>query len=151
MKNIFIKINSIKKGIKFGWNIPTLPPHIIAFTLHPLIRILRVLGGISVLMLLSKKTLLFPTAIQSSVLIICIFISMIYLIYHLYITYHRIRHVRFLFKTRAYEVRNSPLDRFASLASKLLLCVKSSCDTIGPAGSALGIMFGVDTMLESKR
>ena len=59
-----IKINRIFfklwKGFKVGWNTPILPENVIKFQLHPIIRIFRVLGGISTLYLLSNKALYYP-------------------------------------------------------------------------------------------
>lgn len=55
-----------------------------------------------------------------------------------------------VFKNKELDVRNSPLDRFASLAGKLIFCAKGACDTAAPIGSALGLMAGVDQLLEAK-
>jgi len=41
-------------GIKKGWNHPTLPKILLKLQLHPFIRIFRVLGGISILIILTK-------------------------------------------------------------------------------------------------
>ena len=50
------------------------------------------------------------------------------------------------------DIKNSPIDRLASLAAKLILCVKGSCDAIQPLATPLAIMLGVDTVLkESNR
>jgi len=38
-------------GIKKGWNHPTLPENLLKLQLHPFIRIFRVLGGISILII----------------------------------------------------------------------------------------------------
>lgn len=45
--------------MKKGWSIPTLPQHIIDFQSTLLIRVLRVLGGSSLLMILSIKYTMF--------------------------------------------------------------------------------------------
>ena len=36
------------------------------------------------------------------------------------------------------------------LAGKLIFCAKGACDTAAPIGSALGLMAGVDQLLEAK-
>jgi hypothetical protein len=41
-------------------------------------------------------------------------------------------------------------DKFASLAGKLLVCVKGICDTVAPFGLALGLLAGFDSILELK-
>jgi hypothetical protein len=50
MKNIF---NRTLRGIKKGLSTPTLSPQMLNFQALPLIRLLRVIGGISMLLLLS--------------------------------------------------------------------------------------------------
>jgi hypothetical protein len=109
LKNMFsIKstINSLFKGIKKGYQIPTLPDHIIEFTNKPLIRIMRFLGNVSFLTILSKSHLNY----HISILFIAMFFATIFTFYHFYLSYHRFKHIRFLLKSGAYEVRNSPLD-----------------------------------------
>jgi hypothetical protein len=66
MKNTLIQ--RIKIGIVKGWNIPTLPKGVITFLDLPFIRILRVLGGISVIIVLLKKHTLFPPVIEYLIL-----------------------------------------------------------------------------------
>jgi hypothetical protein len=56
-KNLFQRVLT---GVKLGWNTPTLPDNIVKLQLHPLVRILRVLGGISILYLLSNKASSYP-------------------------------------------------------------------------------------------
>lgn len=46
-------------GLKIGWNAPMLPKSVEKFHNYPLIRIFRVIGGISIITFLSKKYLLF--------------------------------------------------------------------------------------------
>ena len=73
-------LNRIWTGVKLGWNTPTLPDNIIKFQLHPLIRILRVLGGISTLYLLSNK------ASHYSVYIL--YIAILFTLFFFYISYY---------------------------------------------------------------
>lgn len=60
----------LKVGIIKGWNTPTLPPHIIDFQNKPEIRILRLLGGISLLLLLGKSHIHTPMFIKYIAIII---------------------------------------------------------------------------------
>jgi hypothetical protein len=48
------KLQRIWKGIKLGWSLPSLPVSEEKFHNHLIIRIFRVLGGISILLVLSK-------------------------------------------------------------------------------------------------
>ena len=141
---------NLKKGAILAYKTPTLPQNILNFTMHPLIRILRVLGGISILFLVSNRVLIFPNHLQFYILIICFIFANIFAIYHCYLTYHRVKHIRFLIKSGALEIRNSPLDRFATLATKLLTCTKGVCDTAVPVGTLMTLMLGYDSLLEHK-
>ena len=144
-KNLFKRF---KIGVKKGWNTPTLPENLLKLQLHPIIRVFRFVGGLSVLLILSKKLLYFPYpyVVYSLTLLISIF----YLIYILCLTYYRFKHIYFLFKNNKLDVRNSPLDKFATICTKLIICLKGSCDTIAPAGVILGVMGGIDGLRECK-
>ncbi|RKP12384.1 hypothetical protein BJ684DRAFT_6803, partial [Piptocephalis cylindrospora] len=124
----------------------TLPVKLIELQSHPLVRIFRVLGGICVLLILTKKVYSF----NEIILYIVILISLFYSIFLFYITYNRIKHIYSTLKKNDLEVRNSPLDKFATLASKLIFCAKGACDTIAPIGVSLGLLAGFDTILEHK-
>jgi len=144
MKKNFFK--RLKIGISKGWNTPTLPQHLLTLQLHPLIRIFRVIGGISILLILTKRVNYF----NSFVLYLVVLISIFYTFYILYISYYRLRHIYKIMRSKDLEIRNSPLDKFATLASKLIFCIKGACDTAVPLGVALGVMAGFDTILEHK-
>jgi hypothetical protein len=138
-------INSIIKGIKKGYSVPTLPNHIIEFTNKPLIRILRFIGGVSFITMMSKSYLHYPLW----VLAILTFFTLIFTIYHFYLAYHRFKHMRYLFKSGAYEVRNSPIDRLAFLAARAIGCLKGVCDSAQPVGLGLGLMVTTDEFLKA--
>jgi hypothetical protein len=63
-------MNNIKKGIIKGYNIPLLPNFINKWYSNPLIRVLRVLGGICAILALTKNYLYLPQYLQRVVLII---------------------------------------------------------------------------------
>lgn len=138
---------SILKGIKIGWAIPTLPDNIIKFQMHPLIRILRVLGGISTLYLLSIGLNKSLTTSNIYLVYVALFFNVLFTIYHVYIAYNSAKHIIKLWKDKKLEVRNSPLDRIASLAVKAIACLKGACDQAQPAGNILGLMVGTDAIL----
>ena len=136
---------SIWLGIKTGWKTPTLPNNVLKFTMHPLIRILRVLGGISTILILTRKSLLFP----NFVLYILSFFTLIFFIYHCYITYHRIIHMYKVLKSDKLDIKNSPLDKLATIAAKALWCLKGSCDQLPNIGIGLGLGAATDQILEN--
>jgi len=51
------------------------------------------------------------------------------------------------------DIRNSPLNRFATLGAKALLCFKSACVSalLWTVGLTLGIMLGTDEILHFLR
>ena len=132
-------------GIKKGYNTLTLPPKILKFQSYPVIRILRVLGGISMLTILSKSYLHYPTY----VLYICMFFGVIFTIYHFIISYYRIKNIIAIIKSDKLEIRNSPLDRLATLSARAILCFKGACETAQPIGLTLGLMLGTDEILKN--
>ena len=77
-------------GLKKGYNTPTLPENILKFQSLIYIRILRVLGGISFLFILSKHYLNYHIYF----LYISMFIATLFTIYHIIISYHRIKHMK---------------------------------------------------------
>lgn len=131
-------------GLKLGWSTPTLPQNIIDFQMYPLIRILRVLGGISTLYLLSNKASYYNVFF----LYLAIFFTFLFFIYHSYISVHRVRFIYRTLKSNKLDIKNSPLDHLARLSARLILCAKGICDQAQPVGVAMGIMLGVDTALE---
>jgi disulfide bond formation protein DsbB len=131
-------------GVKKGWDTDTLPPHLLKLQLHPLIRIFRVIGGISVLSILTKQI----EKLNIYALYVAVFISVIYGIYVFYITYKRIKHMFYILKNKKLEIRNSPLDKLGTLAAKLIFCAKGACDQAAPVGIVLGVLAGIDLMIE---
>ena len=137
-------IKSLLKGFKKAYEIPTLPDNIIKLTMHPTIRIFRVIGGLSFLIMISKTHLNYPNYVFYLVIIISIFFTL----YHFYLSYHRIKYFIKIMKSDKLEVRNSPLDRLAYLSAKALWCLKFGCDQAQPIGLALGLMIAYDEILK---
>ena len=109
-----------------------------------MVRILRVLGGISTLYLLSNKGLNYPIYFSYLALFFCF----LFLIYHVVISVIKTKHVYKILKSDKLDVRNSPLDHLARLSARLILCAKGVCDGAQPIGVSMGIMLGIDTVLE---
>lgn len=124
---------------------PTLPEEILAYQRNPIIRILRVVGGLSCLSLLGRGIF----NLQGLLLYISIFFTIVFLIYHLYLLKHRYRHIKKMLKSEELDVRNSPLDRYASIIAKAIFCAKGVCETAQPVGLTLGLMLGFDEVLKA--
>jgi len=129
-------------GIKKGLSHPTLPKNLLKLQLHPFIRIFKVLGVISILIFLTKAY----EKYNIYVLYISIILSILFFIYNTYLNYYRIKHIYSSIKKGDLDVRKSSLDKYASLYSKLLFCLKGYCKIAAGCGVALGIFTGIDTL-----
>jgi len=131
-------------GIKKGWSHPTLPKNVLKLQLHPFIRIFKVLGGISILIFLTKAY----EKYNISVLYISIILSILYIIFNTYLNYYRIKHIYSSIKKGHLDVdvRKNPLYKYASLYSKLIFCLKGFCKVAAGCGVALGIFTGIYTL-----
>jgi len=138
------KLQRIWKGIKLAWNLPSLPISVNNFHNFPLVRIFRVIGGISIILFLSS-----PRWIGNSYLYWIIFIlAMLHFLYILIISIIKIWYIIYLWKNKKLEVRNSPLDQIASLTIKLAACLKGACVAGGASATVMGLGFGADKLLE---
>jgi len=147
MKNINKKtiFQRILLGLKVGWNAPMLPKSVEKFHNYPLTRIFRVIGGISIITFLSKKYLLFPHPFN----FIILFIALLHFIYITIISLIKLFYGIRVLRSNQLEVRNSPIDKLAGTAGKLLYCWKYGCQA-GSAGLGLvGTSFLIDSMLEA--
>ena len=131
-------------GAKLAWNTPILPDKVNAFNNHPLIRVFRVVGGLSVLTVLLKKHLFF-LPLQYLIL----FLAFIHISYFVVINIIKVIYGIHKLRSGDLNVRNSPLDRFASFTGKLLYCWKIGCYA-GSTGVGLATSSVVaDTILEA--
>lgn len=141
-KNIYQRS---KIAFKHAWNTPMLPPKVILFNDHPIIRILRVIGGLSVVTVLLKKHLIFIFPLNYIIL----FLSVLQMIYIVIISIIKIIYSIKQLKNNKLEIRNSPLDRYATVLSKMLYCWKVGC-TVGQFGIGfVGTSVLADTVLEA--
>ena len=132
-------------GIKHGWNKSLLPPKVLNFHNYPLVRIFRVVGGLSILTVLLKKHLLLYLPLQYLIL----FLAFIQITYIVIISLIKIFYGISRFWTDELDIKNSPLDYLATLSTKLLFCWKIGCQ-IGSTGIGLaGASVITDTILEA--
>jgi hypothetical protein len=124
-----------------------LPEDILKIHSYPIIRIIRFLGGISFLFILTKRHLDFQYS--NIFLYIAFFFTIIYTIYKIILSFYKIRHMIKVLRSDSLDIKNSPLDRFATFSVRLLWCFKTSCDAAQPIGLGLGIMLGADEILVS--
>ena len=97
-RNIYSRfLIGFKKGIKTS----TLPQEIIAFQNNFLIRILRFLGGISLLMLLGRSII----KLEGIYLYLAFTLTLLYIIFHVYIFYQKIKYFRKRLKNGDFDVK----------------------------------------------
>jgi hypothetical protein len=138
-------------GFKLGWKMSTLPEKMQIVHNHPLIRIFRVIGGFCIFIVVTRHSPVFISILIKAPLSIAITIvsfALLHLFYIFVISSYRLKHIHYLFKNNKLEVRNSPLDRVATLSLKLLMCAKYGCVGIAGAGTVITAFTGLDTILE---
>ena len=94
------RLERLQIGLKKGWETDTLPDHLMKLYTNPLIRIFRVLGGLSILALLSNKLLYFPIFVLYAVL----GFSFVFTVFMFYIAYHRIKHIIYILKSDKLDI-----------------------------------------------
>jgi hypothetical protein len=132
-------------GLKYAWNIPSLPIKIDKIHNYYLTRIFRVLGGISIVLFLSS-----PDWIEKNFYLhwIILILALLHFLYIFIISVIKIGYIAYLWKNKKLEVRNSPIDHIASLTVKLATCIKGACVAGGAGATVLGLGFGADKLLE---
>ena len=139
------RINNLKIGIIKVYNTPTLPDHIVKFNKNIFVRIFRVIGGVCLLLTLSKKLFTF----SESFIYFVIFIDFLFLIYQIFLIFYRIKHIYKILYTDSLDIRNSPLDKLASIFTRGLFCIKGACEGGIFFGTVLGTGIAYDWALES--
>lgn len=64
-------------------------------------------------------------------------------------SYYRIKHIYKVLKSDKLDIKNSPLDRLATLAARAILCAKGLCETAQPVALSLGLMLGADEVIKA--
>jgi len=137
--------NSIKKGFIHSWKTPMMPASVLSFHNKLIVRIFRVLGGLCILMVLSKKYSLFYFPLNYIILTLSFF----HIFYILIIIIIKIIYGIKQFRDGSLDVKNSPLDKLATIVTNILQCWKIGC-TVGSAGVGVATTsIVVDTLLEA--
>ena len=104
-KNIKKKLRSrIFYNIKAGWNIPVLPEHITRLDNNFYIRIFKLIGGISVFIIISG----IGSKLNKIYLYLIFTLSILYILYSLMISFYAIKHWVHNLRTGKFIVRNFP-------------------------------------------
>jgi hypothetical protein len=149
MKNIIL-------GIKHAYNIPSLPKKLNKFYDHIFTRIFRFLGGASVLITIIKAIenielqTYFNEIISEIITYSTILLASIFIIFHIVINIIKIIYGIYLLrkKPEIFEVRNSPLNLFATHVAKLLYCLKVGCVATGSTAAIVAGGITFETLIE---
>ena len=151
MKVFFNKLNkkSFFIGIKKGYSLNLLPSQINCVYNHLYFRIVRFIGGVSLILLLTKNHLLFPVYVQTIITILGVLQSIQILIIFTIKFIYGIYTLRY--NKKVFEVRNSPLDQYATHIARILFCAKVGCAITGGAAATIAIAAGAsfDSVLEA--
>lgn len=141
-----IYINSIFLGIKKGYEVDTLPANYRKFLNLYVVRIMRFICGLCLMLVLTKYYLNLPKifhnwilvlgVIQSIFIIFTIFTKIIYGLYTL------------IYQKKKLEVRNSPINLFASRIGRAVYCFKVGCAITGGTAATIAAGVSFDTVLE---
>ena len=132
-------------GVKHAYKLPSLPISVNNFHNYPLTRIFRVLGGMSILLVLSG----FDVARQSFLFYIVFPLAFLQFIYIIVINLIKFFFIIYLWRNKKFQVRNSPLNKLASFSVTLISCVKGTCVLGLSGGTALGMGLGIDELLSN--
>ena len=137
------KFKRFLHGVKLGIKLSLLPPSVDKFHNYPVIRLFRILGGISILLVLSGSAI-----VKNSYLFYFVFaLAFLQFIYIISISVIKFCYYIYLLKNKKLQVRNSPLDKIATFGLNLVACVKGRCQYGLSAGAALGLGLGIDELL----
>jgi hypothetical protein len=95
-----------------------LPSKVLNIHNHIFTRIFRVIGGISIITFLTKKYLLLPYPINYIIL----FIALLHFLYISIISIIKLIYGIRVLRSNELEVKNSPVDKLASTAGRILYC-----------------------------
>ena len=135
-------------GAVHAYSIPALPPKVETYNNHVFVRIFRFIGGISFFaVFVSNLYLHLPTYIQLFLLITtCLHLTQVSIILIIKLCFSL---YTLILKKKKFEVRNSPLNKYASLISQALYCMKFGCAVAGAGASFLAGGMAYDSLLES--
>lgn len=115
-------------GVKAGWKLEILPPHIIRLNKTIYIKILKLFGPLSIIMMLSGFTSQFGKLIYYFIFII----SLIYIIYRYVIAFYAIKQWFHYLRNGEFIVKNSPADLLATMFKATFSGLRSTANfTVG--------------------
>jgi len=149
-------LRDIILGIKHAWSIPSPPQKVNDFYSHIFTRIFRIIGGVAVLITVTKgydyiQLHNYFNEIFCDIITISTYLyASIFIVFTLIINLIKIIYTIFLLlkKPKTFEVRNSPLNIFASQIANILSCIKIGCIATGSTAAVVAGGVTFDTLIE---
>nr|QTG38700.1 hypothetical protein [Ganoderma sp. TQC-2021a] len=153
LSSFFIKNNNNKKNlrskilynIKAGWEIPVLPEHITRLDNNFYIRIFKVIGGISVFIIISG----IGSKLNKVYFYIIFTISMLFIIYKIVLGFYALKQWIHNLRTGKFIVRNSPLDLIGTILRGGVASIKATAKFTVGTGMTYALCHELDEILES--
>jgi hypothetical protein len=145
MNNIRTLIYNIRLGVVKANSLRTLPERWDNFNNHIIIRIIRVIMGfITVIGLININHEVIIVKEYGSIIKI---ISIINIIYIVSVSITRLIFIIKILYNKEYQVKNSPINRIATSAGQVWLCIKGVCVFVSSSGGVLGGLALYDSVL----
>ena len=133
-------------GIKEGMALDVLPLNIKNFEQKLKVKVFKMIGAASVAFIVSG----IGKEFNSIIFYLAIVISFLYIFYQISISYFVIKQLKHIIVTRKYQVRNSPVDVWATLLKGTIVSLKSLGKfTIG-TGMSFALAHELDVILEKE-
>nr|YP_009493230.1 hypothetical protein [Ganoderma calidophilum]AWJ64025.1 hypothetical protein [Ganoderma calidophilum] len=152
LSSFFIKNNNNKKilrsrilyNIKAGWNISVLPEHITRLDNNFYIRIFKIIGGISVFIIISG----IGSNFNKIYFYIIFAISMLFIIYRIVIGFYALKQWIHNLRTGKFIVRNSPLDLVGSILRGGTASIRATAKFTVGTGMTYALCYELDEILK---
>lgn len=133
-----------KSSIKSGWEMPILPDHIIELDKNIYIRMLKIIGPLTIFISISGISL----KLNNIIFYINFMISLLYICYKYIIAFYAVKQWFHYLRTGKFIVRKSPLDMFSTMIRGSLYGLKSVGKVSIGTGMTYALCHELDDILE---
>ena len=144
-KNIKKNLRSrIFYNIKAGWNIPVLPEHITRLDNNFYTRIFKIIGGISVFIIISG----IGSNFNKNYFYIIFAISILFILYRIVLGFYALKQWIHNLRTGKFIVRNSPLDLVGSILRGGVASIRATARFTVGTGMTYALCYELDEILK---
>nr|YP_009493065.1 hypothetical protein [Ganoderma tsugae]AWJ63860.1 hypothetical protein [Ganoderma tsugae] len=130
-------------GVKAGWGIAILPDHITRLDNSLSVKIFKTIGGASVFIIISG----IGSKLNKICLYLIFFLSILYIIYRLMISFYAIKHWLHNLRSGKFIVRNSPLDLIGTILKGSVATIKTATRFTVGTGMTFALCYELDEIL----